>query len=242
MRLISSWGKGKIQKRFFPKGSEDSNYPLLVCLGLAVFSRVIFWLYTQRVWEDALISAKAARNVWLGYGLTHHASEPRVHSFTSALGELVLIVGEYWGSGVLAMRLASLLAAAASIWFAYRAWRELKLPLAFFWFVGIYLSLDHLQIFFGMAGMETQIATMLLMACTYYLLSGKWFHLGLSLGLALICRPDFMIYIGAVGLVMLLWHRRHIPTVLGGAAITALPWLIFATWYYGSPITAYCLP
>jgi hypothetical protein len=32
----------------------------------AVASRLVFWLYTGRVWEDAMISLSAARNVWLG--------------------------------------------------------------------------------------------------------------------------------------------------------------------------------
>lgn len=49
----------------------------------AVLIRLAFWVYTDRIWEDALISATPARNVWEGFGLTHHASEPRVHSFTS---------------------------------------------------------------------------------------------------------------------------------------------------------------
>lgn len=46
-------------------------------------TRLTFWFYTGRVWEDALVTITAARNVWEGFGLTHHASEPHVQSFTS---------------------------------------------------------------------------------------------------------------------------------------------------------------
>src|SRR6185295_11098804 len=83
----------------------------LVFIGVAVATRVAFWAYTGRIWEDAIISLSPARNVWEGVGLTHHASEPRVHSFTSALGELVLIFGEAFGPGygLTAMRIATLL-------------------------------------------------------------------------------------------------------------------------------------
>ena len=213
-----------------------SEFIMPICICIAVLSRVIFWLYTERIWEDALISLTAARNVWLGEGLTHHAAEPRVHSFTSALGQLILILGEYFNSGLLLMRLTSLITAAGTICFAYKSWRKLELPPVFFWFVGLYLSLDHLQIFFGMSGMETQIATMLLMAGLYCLLSEKWLPLGISLGLALICRPEFCIWIGAVGLVMLIRHPRHILIAMAGGALTSLPWIIFATLYYGSPV------
>jgi hypothetical protein len=52
-------------------------------------SRLTFWFYTGRVWEDALITRTAARNVWEGVGLTHHASEPHVHGVTSPLGSKV---------------------------------------------------------------------------------------------------------------------------------------------------------
>ena len=49
---------------------------LLAFVALAVIVRVVFWAFTHRVWEDALITLTVARNAWEGYGLTHHASEP----------------------------------------------------------------------------------------------------------------------------------------------------------------------
>jgi hypothetical protein len=52
------------------------NPILAAFLALALVARLTFWLYTGRVWEDALITITAARNVWEGVGLTHHASEP----------------------------------------------------------------------------------------------------------------------------------------------------------------------
>lgn len=213
-----------------------THHIFFVLVALALALRLLFWLYTQRIWEDALISLTPARNVWEGYGLTHHASEPRVHSFTSALGEIVLIAGEGFGHGLLAMRLASLACAAAAIYYVYRTGLLLGMSAAGFLFVGGFLAADHLQIFFGMSGMETQIATAVLLAGVYYLVSRQWFRLGLACGLAVICRPEFLLWVGCAGMVVLSWHRDHLRRVATGAALAALPWLSFATLYYGSPI------
>ena len=49
---------------------------LLAFIGLAVLARVAFWLITDRVWEDALITVTHARNVVAGIGLTHHPGGP----------------------------------------------------------------------------------------------------------------------------------------------------------------------
>src|SRR4029077_19883485 len=81
---------------------------MLCCfIALALVLRLVFWFYTHRVWEDALITITAARNVWEGVGLTHHASEPRVHSFTSPLTVLIPLLAEQFNAGLLALRLAT---------------------------------------------------------------------------------------------------------------------------------------
>lgn len=214
------------------------DHPILVSfIGLALLLRVIFWLYTGRVWEDALVTITAARNVWDGVGLTHHASEPRVHSFTSPLSVLIPLVGEAFHSGLLALRLASLAGAVAAIYFAYR----IGTLLAFHWAAHIlvlsYLACDQLQIFFGMAGMETQVATAIALAVLYFYLQNKWRALGVACGLATIARPEFIMFLlPPLGLALLLFHIRDLPKVSAPALAIALPWYTFAQLYYGSVI------
>lgn len=202
---------------------------------IAIAARLAFWLYTGRIWEDALISLSPARNVWEGFGLTHHASEPRIYSFTSALGEMVLIAGEAVRQGLLAMRLVSLACAALAVFWAWR----IGVLLGFPWFSHAlllgYLALDHLQVFFGMAGMETQIATALAIGSMYFLVVGNWTALGIVLGAGTICRPDFVFISSAVGMFMLFNDRRNLLRVVAVAVAVAAPWVIFSTLYYGSP-------
>ena len=209
---------------------------------VAVATRLTFWLYTGRIWEDAIISLSPARNVWEGVGLTHHASEPRVHSFTSALGELILIFGEAFGPGhgLFAMRIASLLAAAASIYYAYRICLRLRLHWPAQVLVLGYLATDHLQIFFGMGGMETQVATALALANAHYYLDRRWRRLGVATGLAIICRPEFLLWPLIMAIALALepkaLRRKTIASFALPALLISAPWAIFATLYYGSAL------
>src|SRR6476659_5797846 len=74
--------------------------PLLAgAIALALISRIVFWAYTDRVWEDALITIAHARNAVDGLGLVHHAGEGHVQGFTSGLSVLVPLAGEAIHSG-----------------------------------------------------------------------------------------------------------------------------------------------
>lgn len=214
-----------------------ANPILAVFIGIALAVRLVFWFYTGRVWEDALITITAARNVWEGVGLTHHVSEPRVHSFTSPISVLIPIVGEAFNSGLLLLRLSSLAASVATIYCAYRIGLLLQFHWAAHVLVLTYLACDQLQIFFGMAGMETQVVTAVAIASCYYFLARKWWALGLMCGFATIARPEFIMFIlPPIGIALLVFHWREVPKVALPALAIAVPWYAFATLYYGSPV------
>ena len=213
------------------------NPILAAFIALALIARLTFWFYTGRVWEDALITVTAARNVWEGFGLTHHASEPHVQSFTSPISVLIPIAGELFQQGLLLLRLSSLVASAATVYFAYR----LGVLLEFHWVAQVlvltYLSCDQLQIFFGMGGMETQVVTAIAVAILYFYLNRRWWALGVACGCATISRPEFIMFLlPPVGIALLVFHRAAILKVVIPTLALALPWYGFATLYYGSPV------
>jgi hypothetical protein len=213
------------------------NPILAAFIALALVARLTFWFYTDRVWEDALITVTAARNVWAGSGLTHHASEPYVQSFTSPISVLIPIVGELFHRGLLLLRLSSLAASVATIYFAYR----IGVLLSFRWVAQVlvltYLACDQLQVFFGMSGMETQVVTAIAVAVLYFYLSHRWWSLGAACGFATISRPEFIMFLlPPVGIALVLFHRRAALKVAIPTLALALPWYGFATLYYGSPV------
>jgi hypothetical protein len=206
---------------------------------LALVARVVFWAYTDRVWEDALITVTHARNAVEGLGLIHHVGEGRVQGFTSPVSVLVPLLGEWVhsGSGVTALRLASLFASVFALVYANRICLRLELSPAARIFVLAFIALDYHQILFGMAGMETEIAVAVLLAGFWYVLDDRPVAAGIALGAALIARPDFVLWVAAALTWLALRRpRRELLRAGAWAAIVGLPWYVFATAYYGTPI------
>lgn len=227
-----------IAARFSGKVGALKRSPLLTFfIFVALLTRLIFWFYTGRVWEDGLITVTAVRNVWNGFGLTHHASEPHVQCFSSPLMVLVEIAGQAFDAALLAARVTSLVASVATVCLAYQIGRSL----AFHWsaqlLVLTYLSCDQLQVFFGMAGMETQLVTAIALGSVYFYITRNWRPLGVMCGLASISRPEFLIFLlPPIGIALCVYHRRAVPTVVLLAGSIAAPWYFFAALYYGSPV------
>jgi hypothetical protein len=220
-------------------GAWVRTEPLLVggiFAGLA--ARIVTWAVSDRRLDDALITIKFAKNTAGGTGLVHHLGEGHIQGFTSALSVLVPLPGELVaaGGGLLLLRLVSLAAFVLTAVYAYRICRELEIGPWPTGFVLAYLALDLNQVFFGMAGMETQIAVAVLLAGAYYVLRTDYTRAGVALGLALLARPDFVLWLIPAYLFLILHDpRRAARAGLISAAILA-PWLIFTTIYYGSPV------
>jgi hypothetical protein len=87
-----------------------------------------------------------------------------------------------------------------------------------------------------MAGMETQVATAILLGGFYYLLKENWTLLGICCGLATIARPEFFAFVALIGLWLLIFNRRVIFKVVATASLITIPWYLFAYLYFGSII------
>jgi hypothetical protein len=213
--------------------------PLLVAAIVAgIAARVVFWVITDRRLDDALITLKFDRNVADGVGLVHNLGDGHVHGFTSALSVLVPLPGELIaaGGGLFLIRLVSLAAFVLAAIYAYRICDELELGRWPTGFALAYLALDQIQVFFGMSGMESQIAVAVLLAGIYYVLVEDYAKSGVALGLAPLARPDFVLWLVPAYVFLLMRNpSRALRAGVISAAILA-PWLIFTTLYYGSPI------
>lgn len=214
---------------------------------LAVVVRIVFWRHTGRVWEDSLITILHAENALDGIGLTHYKpDEGPIHGFTSPLGVLIPLAGEWLHRGwaLDSIRVVSLVAAFFTVRFAARIaiavpGLGLTPPLAAL--VCGYLAFEHHQILWGMAGMETQAVACLLLGSIVCFVERRPVALGIALGLCLWGRPDMALWALVVGVALLLRERgahawRPLVTVVGVSAAVYLPWIAFATWYYGSPV------
>jgi len=221
----------------------------IAIVGMAL--RLFFWGYTDRVWEDSLITVLHSENFVKGLGLTHYRTgQPPLHGFTSPLSVLVPLVGDVFrvGYGLSFIRLVSVFASGLTILYAMAIaiHPKVKFPGPLAVLVMGYLACEHHQILWGTAGMETQIVTLVLLMSAYYAIALRPVALGISLGLCMLARPDFAFWTIIVGLWILVRNFsgsvsrrslvRHLPLVVGVALGVYLPWIVFTTAYYGSPV------
>ena len=211
---------------------------------LAIGVRLFFWIYTNRTWEDALISVQHSENAALGLGLTHTPSDPPpLHGFTSPLSVLVPLLGDlvHVGYGLLLIKLVSALLGGVAVFLAYRICIHLQLPSALAFTAAAYIAFEHHQILWGMAGMETQIAIAAYLFSFRCFQQGTPLEKGVSLGLCMLARPDAAIWVG-IACAFELWrcyqdrNFKPLAIVAGALLIVYGPWIIFTFAYYGSPI------
>ena len=237
----------KVTRRDRPSAAPlEPRWVSAVTLGMALFAfavRLFFWYYTRRTWEDALITVQHAENAARGLGLNHDPIGPHVHGFTSALSVLIPLLGEWVhrGSGLSLLKFVSAICGGISVWLAMRILRRLGISFPIALFVGGYLAIEHQQILFGMAGMETQIAVAVLLLSIYSLFDLKPALVGVSLALCVLARPDFgffaVLVLGLLGWQC--WKMRDwraLETVGFALLLICGPWVAFTTWYYGSPL------
>ncbi len=224
----------------------DPRWTSAVTFGIALLAvavRLFFWYYTQRTWEDALITVQHAENAARGLGLNHDAGGPHVHGFTSALSVLIPLLGEWVhrGSGLSLLKFVSAICGGLSVWLAMRITQRMGISFPITLLVGGYLAIEHQQILFGMAGMETQLAVTVLLLSIYSLFDLKPVLMGVSLALCVLARPDFGFFVAFV-VGLLSWQCwkirdwRPLETVVFALLVICGPWVAFTTWYYGSPL------
>jgi hypothetical protein len=217
---------------------------------LAAAVCIVFAAWTKHAWEDYLITFRASLNLASGNGLVFQPGE-RVHSFTSPLGTLVpaaFAIGggegvEYralWG-----LRIVSALGIAGALFLAVRRFQSDAVATGASAMAALMWLLDPKVVDFSVNGMEC--------AFLVFFVTWSWICfarnasvLSLAAGLAGLqwSRPDGFIFFGALSLG---WWWLGTAGTAGGRFIKLLrigalgfalylPWLIFATAYYGTPV------
>src|SRR5207253_8328207 len=199
----------------------------------ALVARVAFWAISNRMFEDGLTTITHARNVPLGLGLVNYPGGGHVHGCTSALGVLIALAGEliHGGSGMVAMRIASLAAVCVALVYARLICRDLGLGTFPTAFVLAYLAFDQNMIFYGMSGMETQVAVTVILGGVYHVRRQDMVASGIWLGLAPLARPEFVLWVAPALAYLALSNLRRGIAAGGIAGAIVAPWLIFTTVY-----------
>lgn len=206
----------------------------LIFLG-AVAVRLAFHWVTGFLTDDAFITFRYARNIALGLGFVYNEGE-RVLGTSSPLWALILSLMEVLRIGVI--HGAVLISAVASAFTAIIVYRFAEwLRFGRLWIIPVMLYiLWPRSLAAEMSGMETAVYTLFITAAFYFQFTRKTYYALAAATLAAVARPEGLLLVAILAAYNLYAHRDEWVGVLAVPAIILLPWLAFATWYFGSPV------
>lgn len=210
---------------------------LIDALTIAVFVVLIAGLgrmLLPALVDDSFIYLRIAANIVHGDGWVYNVGE-NANAATSVLYTLLVVAtGALTGFDAHTLAIAYSVTLFSLLAVQYFAWRESD-----GWIVAVTIALGSglSARLLGSFGMECALLLTLVsataLAFRHY---GDNWRVGLLAGLTALTRPEGIIVLGVIGLIVLA-HRRIAWRSLGVAILTVLPWLLFATMVFGSPLS-----
>jgi hypothetical protein len=231
-----------------PDNVRRAHIEALLVVGLMAVALLARLIPGPRLVDDAYITFRYARNLVTGLGFVYNPGE-RVLGTTTPLYTLLLaglaLATRSRDFPTLALAVNAL-AGTGSVAFLYALGRRLtgsRIPAvaaALLWALAPY------SVTFAIGGMETDLTLALLLAVAYAHVTGRSHAMAALSALALLARPDTAILLGPLWLDLVLARlfdrsrdRPKVPWPEGLIALgLLLPWLLFGTLYFGSPLTA----
>lgn len=201
----------------------------------AVLARVAFFHLTGFVADDAFITFRYADNLAHGLGFVYNAGE-RVLGTTTPLFTLILACLNIMGLNIPSAALAvSLVCSGLTATVIYRFALHLRFTIMA-WLPTVAYILWPRSLAVDTGGMETALFTLLITAAFYYQAKRLTIYALALATLSALTRPEGF-FVVAILLALNLYREpyrwRQYLVVTG---LLLLPWLIFATIYFGSPI------
>lgn len=208
---------------------------ILAC-GAVLWGVIVY--YTRFQLEDALITYRYSANLISHKGFVFNSGE-RVLGTTTPLVTLILaILSAPFGPrsvlqvATVVMPIFGLMSGVA----AYFVLTDRRVSAAAAGTVMCLLYMHIALIRTGIGGMETPLALLLMGLSLWALGREKPAAMGVFCGLLMLCRIDGAIWASIVMLAGLLKSRRKTAVSIGTAFIVVLPWIVFATKYFGSAL------
>lgn len=198
-------------------------------------------LPTPRAIDDAFITFRYARNLLAGQGFVYNPGE-KVLGTTTPLYTLLLAGGTGLTGYADYPRLAWLvnaLADAAACLLLVRLGEKISGHRSVGLAAGALWAIGPMSVTFAIGGMETSVFILLLVLSASLYVEGRVHWAALTSALLLLTRPDGILFVGPLLLDVIWqsWREKKIPWRAAGLFLLPLvPWALFATFYFGSPI------
>ena len=202
------------------------------------FVIAILWInYTGYVEEDAFITFRFARQIASGNGFVYNSGEPVYGTTTPLLTLLLAGWLKYFSTDiVLGARLLGLFAFTGTLFFTWQTLRFLHRSTAEQLFPLAAILFSSKMLHMNTQGMEMPLVAFLMAASWYACASEKMKWAGLISGLLLWTRVDLIFWPATLVIVSGIRNLKNAKRMILFAGLTYLPWIVFASLYFGSPI------
>jgi len=210
---------------------------IILILAGAVFSAALWYLRRSGAIQidDAFITFRYAENLARGRGWVFNPGE-RLLGTTTPLFCLLLAGLRLLGlKPTLAADLLNLTAAVFSSLLIFLIGRESKNRMLGFIAGLLFITFPYFWLNLG-SGMETMFTMFLALVLIWLDLKNRPISAGMVGALLLLTRIDMLALLAGVLLVRFFQNRKQSLILAGSCLAALLPWLIFSTAYFGSPI------
>lgn len=217
--------------------TSKSSPRTLDCVVIFVLGVLLRLPFMPATVDDAFITFRYVRNLISGQGFVFNMGEHVLGTTTPLYTLYLAIVGKAGLDFILVGKLTNIVADTASIVLLFIVVFRSSNRLVS-WVVALLVLSSPYNLQFSASGMETGIYTFLILFVFYLYEQGRWKSMVLAGGGLVLVRPDGLLALLVIALFWLI-DGQKLRSGIKYAILTGLillPWFIFATWYFGSPI------
>ena len=191
--------------------------------------------------DDAFITFRYVRNLAHGLGFVYNPGE-RILGTTTPLYALLLTPFAVAGADfVVAGKIVNILASTVTVFVVFLIARRVfgNWPAIL---AAMLMAISTNNVWAASTGMETELNVLILLLFIYAYLSQRYSITAALAAVALVTRPDDLILVGVIfawQFTKVIFRKQSAESFVRPFAIFVLcllPWLIFATLYFGSPL------
>ena len=205
--------------------------------GIAIAIRLMMLLWTHSTTEDALITLRYAENIAHGNGFVYNSGQ-HVLGTTTPLYTLVLALFEFLHLNALAAgKFLNIAADGITVYLISDILLRLGRPRSG-WIAALLYATASTSVNISIGGMETGLVTLFCTLAIAFYMKQNNDGLFASLAILFLLRIDGLL-LGVILLAAVFYRDKRLPIRSALLALgIVLPWLIFTTVYFGSPIPA----
>ena len=208
---------------------------VVVIAVLAVLLRLGLAVATQYTQEDFLITLRYAENIAQGHGFVYNSGE-RILGTTTPLYALLLAGADWLGlPAPIIGKALNILADGGLCLVVYRVLAWVKQENAGVC-AAFLVAVNPIQMRVAISGQESSLAALCGASVWLLFLQRRYIVAYVAGAVLFLLRWDGLLLVAVLTIAILVRERRLPVRALLAFGLACAPWLVFASWYFGSPI------